>query len=261
MPTATVDKDEQKTKPKTSPDRSFKTKTCLSEMLNHETSCYGLSYAQAVPGNGVVYVGATNGRGVAIEVCDGHLDKRRLVPHEVLPTNKKHYDKKDNAVKIELDSDGKKWLSSFKTWGEDGTEDCRYPKLGDHVMYPDDSKVTVFGLQPKLLKQVADALNTKGDGSFGCDEHVWMIVPHAGPNGKDDILTGVIRIVGEHGIGVVMPCGGEGVSRSKILAEFNKIASAYMEAEERALNTEEQEQRSEQRRKLKRSRPATAAEK
>lgn len=175
-------------------------KTRIDKVVDPESSRYALGCVQATPrSEGEVFLTATNGRSLVVLPAEGHVDQERLIPGEVLPKKKVGR----LAHKVRLNGH---WLSSDGRYSAEPegrfpqTQDC-FAEREHHEADVNDPAVLWAGhsiqvsLDPKLLLEMAEAMNES--------DRVLTLFLRAN---KAGVVEHSINVLGEKGVGVLMPC-------------------------------------------------------
>jgi hypothetical protein len=175
---------------------------------------YAFHHAQVTrdPEQAVVYVTATDGRGMAIVEADGYADGQCLMPASMSPSRAKDI---KNGVKVTLNG---QWVSENGNGREEIDPELRFPSSVDDLV-----NVSVYGhlaikLDTAMLAAFAAALNRPDN------PHLTVFI---------DDPKGTIVILGDRGIGVLAAqtplTGGE----RGIYSHFrDRIIKAYKAAKE-----------------------------
>lgn len=178
-------------------------KTRIDKVADPQSSRYALGCVQATPrSEGEVFLTATNGRSLVVLPAEGYVDRERLIPGEVLPK------KKIGRLPHKVSLNGH-WLSSDGRYGAEPegrfpqTQDCfaerEYPEAD--VNDPDAlwaGHSLQVSLDPKLLLEMAEALNES--------DRVLTLFLRAN---KAGVVEHSINVLGEKGVGVLMPCSAD----------------------------------------------------
>jgi len=194
------------------------TKTRIAAACDEESTRYALGSVQAVPaGKDRVWLTATDGRCFAAVETDGTLDDGpELIPAKVFPTRKAHFPK---CIPAALDRTNGVWKNNRKTPTIAEPSDGRFPKTADvvkDITEVDASERRTVTIDAKLLLNIQEALSDNDSPEKEC---VTLLLSDNNENS--------IGIVGNAGIGVLMPCSGGDKAGEKWIAQRESYLAAH----------------------------------
>ncbi len=172
-----------------------------------ESSRYALGNCRAFPAEDGVVLVATDGRKLAAVQCDGELPAPEYVPSAVLPRTVK-------PVRIERNG---RWENDKGAFSEPIPDSVgRFPRVRDAI--PESAAgYSVLTIDATYVRQLYEALNTKAQSS------ITLFIPEAN---KDGCVDSAIPVLGEKGIGVLMPMTSEKSKRGEYDALAGRVRSA-----------------------------------
>lgn len=165
----------------------------VRKMVDRDSSRYAIGSALLTPIVGEsdrVFVTATDGRVCGIVEADGHADREQYIPYGVMPTAKR-------GATLSLNG---KWESSAGKFADTQcVEDSgRWPRAEGVFDDIEMETARVIELDAELLVRLANMI--RGDSKF-----ITLMIPE---HDKDDgIVMRGVPVVGDDGIGVIMPGG------------------------------------------------------
>lgn len=212
---------------------SVRIRTALAAVTDPDSSRYNLGDVRAVQGaDGTVWLSATDGRMAAVIPAEGFVDRPTMLPHEILPLKKKDFGRDGAAVTLNGKWEsrpyeiGKPFAGSAKECPA-GEREGRFPAMSD-MFHPLPADVVLSINAQKLLK-LAEAINDGHSGNpLGC---VTLLIRRA----DDGTVTDAVRVVGDAGIGLIMPLDAE---RTNDLARYNVLSESYRAADAQARDAE-----------------------
>ena len=172
-------------------------RTRLDLASDTESSRYALSAIQVVPSDedGKVWLTATDGRILAAVETEGEVDQRRLMPVAVVKTTKSQ---RSQGLTVERNG---RWEAATRNRtgvkiavGDDVKG--RFPRCEEII--PEVRNATVLHLDGNLLHNLYLALGGEND-----QRGITLFVPPA--DEKTGIVESAVAVLGEHGLGVIMP--------------------------------------------------------
>ncbi len=191
----------------------FSPNTKIQVCCDAESSRYSLGGIHISPGEGGVWATATDGRHMAIVKYDGEADKPQLVPTDVLPTRKGDLNGNYNVT---LNG---RWEGDNGRFAD--TPTGRFPHACDVVPNLPPG-VIQLAIDPTYLSNLQKALNSDQRGL------TLFITPPAEGNNE---VEHAVAVVGQHGIGIVMPLSGSGDDRDKYDEQSSEYAKAFRQVE------------------------------
>jgi len=187
-------------------------RTRIDKMCDSGNDRYGLANVLVTkgPNDGELFATATDDRALAIAFCDGTTDEPHYVPKSAFH-NAKFQEVQLNGV-IETRSGTR---AKMKRTVADVEQDAgRYPNVTSVVEEIKDARnYEQITIDPELLLRVAQAVNDQTGETKG----VRLFVPkrlekydEAGDKQEHYPEGTVIKVVGEKGIGVIMPMSDAG---------------------------------------------------
>lgn len=213
---------------------SIRIKTAVAAVTDPESSRYNLGDVRAVQGEqNTVWLSASDGRIAAAVPAEGFVQAPIAIPHEILPHRKKDFGPDGATVTL----NGKWTLAPAARYQpEQPTRECepsghdgRFPAMSDLLhQLPAD---IVLCIDARRLLTLAEAINDGKSGNpLGC---VTLLMQRD----DDGTVQGGIRVVGDAGIGLIMPMSDER-GNGRDLARYTEMSTVYRAAELKARETE-----------------------
>ena len=182
-------------------------KTKPQKCVDADATRYALGNLQAIPStDNKTWLCATDGRKLAAVLVDGRTDETRLVPAKILSARHK-------STKATLNG---RWEND-KGQHIDKEPEGMFPKVRDVLPKIVDGNYLQVSLDANFIHELKQALNTDNHGAV-----LNLLIPK--PE-KSDHVDGAVYVVGERGIGVVMPCTHD--KRSTPVKEYNRMAQQF----------------------------------
>lgn len=186
--------------------------TRIDKVCDTESMRYGLANVLVTkgPNEGELFATATNGRALAIAFCDGRTDEAHYVPKKAFHNVKSQEVQLNGAIETISGTRGK-----YKRTLVDVEQDAgRYPNVTQVVEeIKDVSNYEQITIDPELLVRLAQAVNDQTGETKG----VRLFVPkrlerydEAGEKQESYPEGLVIKVVGDKGIGVLVPMSDAG---------------------------------------------------